>query len=138
MRPGPAGGDHGGMTRSFLLVSASSPDDAARAVANSPEPPDMCLTSPSQQARDTAAFAFQGRWVFTLEEPLLAARNEHEDGGDVLARLAVALRSIAAYDANLPFVVVDKLDVLGATAFLLDELGLARLADDIDRLVPLP
>jgi broad specificity phosphatase PhoE len=126
------------MTRSFILVSASSPEDAAHMVADSPEFPDLCLTSPSQQARETAEFAFQGRWVFTLEEPLLAARNEHEDGGDVLARLAVALRSIAAYDAKLPFVVVDKLDVLGATAFQLDELGLARLADDIDRLVPLP
>ncbi len=126
------------MTRTFILVSASSPDDAARAVAEAPEAPDMCLTSPSQQARDTAAFAFQGNWVFTLEEPLLAARNEHEDGGDVLARLAVALRSIAAYDANLPVIVCDKLDVLGATAFVLDELGLARLADDLDRLVPLP
>jgi len=126
------------VARTFILVSASSPDDAAQAVANSPQPPDLCLTSPSQEARDTAAFAFQGRWVFTLEEPLLAARNEHEDGGDVLARLAVALRSIAAYDANLPFVVVDKLDVLGATAFHLDELGLARLADDLDRVVQLP
>lgn len=126
------------MTRTFILVSASSPDDAARAVANSPEPPDLCLTSPSQEARDTAAFAFQGRWIFTLEEPLLAGRNEHEDGGDVLIRLAVALRSIAAYDANLPFVVVDKLDVLGATVFHLDELGLARLADDLERVVTPP
>ena len=126
------------MTRTFILVSASAPDDAALAVANAPQPPDMCLTSPSQAARDTAAYAFQGRWVLTLEEPLLAARNEHENGGDVLARLAVALRSIAAYDAALPFVVVDRLDVLGATTFLLDEPGVSRLADDLDRVVPLP
>ena len=127
-----------GMSRMFILVSASSPEAAAQAVADAPQPPDLCLTSPSKEARDTVAFAFQGRWVFTLEEPLLAERSEHEDGGDVLARLAVALRSIAAYDANLPFVVCDRLDVLGATAFQIDELGLSQLADDLDRVVPLP
>jgi hypothetical protein len=128
-----------GMTRrTFIFVSTSDRNAAARAVANAPGQPDLCVISPSAAARQTAAFAVGGRWVFTVEEPLLAARVPAETGDDVLARLAQALRGIRAYDARLPLIVCDGLDILGATAFVLDEGGLTRLADDFERALPLP
>jgi hypothetical protein len=57
---------------------------------------------------------------------------------DVHARLAQAMRGLAAYDARAPLVVLDGLDVLGASAFTLDEPGLLPSADDLERAVPLP
>jgi hypothetical protein len=71
--------------------------------------------------------------VYTVAEPLLAARADGECGEDVLARLAQALRIVLAYDADLPLIVCDRMNILGATAFLFDEEGLSRLADDLDR-----
>jgi hypothetical protein len=56
----------------------------------------------------------------------------------VLARLAQAMRGLAAYDARAPLVVLDGLDVLGASAFTLDEAGLMRSADDLERALPQP
>ncbi len=35
-------------------------------------------------------------------------------------------------------IVCGRLDILGATAFVLDEAGLLRLADDLERALPLP
>ena len=85
-----------------------------------------------------AGYAVGGRWVFTVEEPLLASRAFAESGSDVLARLAQAMRGLAAYDARAPLVVLDGLDVLGASAFTLDEAGLMRSADDLERALPQP
>ena len=45
-------------------------------------------------------------------EPLLAPKAPVESGADVLARLARALRGLAAFEANAPLAVVDALDVL--------------------------
>jgi broad specificity phosphatase PhoE len=126
------------MSRTFVFVSAGDPQAAARAVAEAPAEPDLCVVSPSDAARETAAFALRGRWVFTVEEPLLAAHVPLESGDDVLARLAQALRAIQACDGRSPLVVCDELDILGATAFLIDEAGLARLSDDLERALPLP
>jgi hypothetical protein len=56
----------------------------------------------------------------------------------VAARLARALHGVRAYDARSPLIVCDRLDVLGATTFVLDEAGLMRLADDLERALPLP
>lgn len=126
------------MARTFLFVSALEPDVAARAVADTTAPPQVCVTSPSQSARDVAAYTLGGRWVFTIEEPLLTARAPGESGNDVVARLAQAFRGLRAYDADSVLVVVDHLDILGASAFVFDEPGLMRYADELDRFLPLP
>jgi hypothetical protein len=127
------------MARSFLFVSSVNPEAARRAVLASPLEMDLAVISPSEAGRETAGYAVGGRWVFTVEEPLLAARAFAESGSDVLARLAQAMRGLAAYDARAsPLVVLDGLDVLGASAFTLDEAGLMRSADDLERALPQP
>ena len=126
------------MSRNFILASAAAPAAAAQAVATAPGVPDLCVVSPSSSARQTAVFAVRGRWIYTVEEPLLAARVDGEGGEDVLARLAQAFRIVLAYDARLPLVVCDRMNILGATAFMFDEEGLSRLADDLDRALMLP
>jgi hypothetical protein len=126
------------VSRRFILASAAAPAAAARAVATAPAVPDLCVVSPSSSARQTAVFAVRGRWIYTVEEPLLLARAEDEAADDVLARLAQALRGVVAYDARLPLIVCDRMNILGATALLFDEEGLSRLADDLDRALVLP
>jgi hypothetical protein len=126
------------MACSFLFVSSFNPEAARRAVLASPLEMDLALISPSEAAHETAGYALGGRWVFTVEEPLLAARAFAESGSDVLARLAQAVRGLAAYDVRAPLVLLDGLDVLGASAFTLDEAGLMRSADDLERTLPLP
>jgi hypothetical protein len=96
------------------------------------------VTSPSRLARGTAARATDGRWVFTVEEPLLAARRSGESGDSVLSRVTQGLRDVLVYDAGVTLIVVDGLDILGPAAFVLDETGVTRLDDDLDRALPLP
>ncbi len=126
------------MARSVLFVSSFSPEAARQAVLNSGFDVDLAVISPSARARETAGFAVGGRWVFMLEEPLLAPHAFAESGADVLSRLAQALRAIDARDAQSLLVVVDGLDILGAAAFLLDEAGLIQAAEDVERLLPQP
>jgi len=126
------------MARSVLFVSSFSPEAARQAVLSSGFDVDLAVISPSARARETAGFAVGGRWVFMLEEPLLAPRAFAESGADVLSRLAQALRAIDARDAQSLLVVVDGLDILGAAAFLLDEAGLIQAAEDLERLLPPP
>jgi hypothetical protein len=75
------------------------------------------------------------RYVSTVEEPLLVARRAGESGADVLARLANGLRTAWAHDAQAPLIVCEKLDILEATAFTLDEDGLLRLADALENVL---
>jgi hypothetical protein len=89
-------------------------------------------------ARETAARAVDGRWVFTVEEPLLVARRPGESGDNVLSRVTQGLRDLLVYDAGATLIVVDGLDILGVAAFVLDETGVMRLADDLDGALPLP
>jgi hypothetical protein len=126
------------MGRTFLLASALKPQTAARAAAEAAHPPDVVVRSPSALAREAAAIAVGGRWVFTIDEPLLAPRAPGESGGDVLGRLARVLRGLQAVDGRAPLVVCDRLDILGAGVFALDEKGLMRCADDLDQLRLLP
>jgi hypothetical protein len=126
------------MGRTFVLASALRPQEAAVATAAAPEPIDLVVTSPSALAREAAALAVGGRWVFTVDEPLLARRAAGESGADVFARLAEALRGLRAFRAHAPLVVCDGLDVLGAGVFVLDERGVVRMADGLERALPLP
>jgi hypothetical protein len=127
-----------GMARTFLFVSSFNPEAARRAVIESPLEIDLGVISPSEAARETLGYATGGRWVFTVEEPLLSPRAVAESGADVLARFARAMRGLAAYEAQAPLAVLDGLDLLGAAAFSLDETGLMRCADDLERLLPQP
>jgi hypothetical protein len=124
------------MSRIFIIVSADDRHEAERAVVLAGARPDICVVSPSTSARETAAFAVGGHWTYTIEEPLLARRAPAESGADVLGRLARALRGAAATEAGTPLVVCDRFDILGATAFVLEESSLLRLADDLERSLP--
>jgi len=125
------------MPRSFLFVSSSKPRDARRAVLASLSEPDLAVVSPSDDAYETAGYAVGGRWIATTEEPLLAGRSFAETGADVLARFARVMRGLIAYEARSLLVVIDGLDVLGATAFKLAEDEMLRWADDLDQSLPL-
>jgi hypothetical protein len=124
------------MARTYILASALHPHTAARAVTDRPAQTDLVVTSPSALARDAATFAVQGRFVPTFEEPLFAPRAPAESGADVLGRIARGLRGLRAFDAEAPLVVFETLDVLGASVFQLDEEGLLRAADALERLLP--
>jgi hypothetical protein len=128
--------DRSDMTRTYIIASALHPHAAARALAERVEQTDLVVTSPSALAREAATFALQGRFVYTVEEPLLAPRAPAESGADVLGRIARALRGVRAFDAEAPLVVIETLDVLGAGVFLLDEEGLLRAADALERMLP--
>jgi hypothetical protein len=121
------------MPRSYLFVDSSEPELARRAVQASEREIDLTVISPSDVARETADYAVGGRWVFTVREPLLAARVPAESGRDVLERFVQALRGLAAYDAHAVLVVIEGLDLLGAETFTLDGAGLMRSADDLGR-----
>jgi hypothetical protein len=120
--------------RRFLLASAVRPEDASRTAAELPEPIDLVVTSPTELAQQAAASVVGDRWVFTLEEPLLAPRASGESGGDVLARFAQALRGVRARESSVSLVMCDTLDLLGGSTFLLDEKGLMRVAEALDQL----
>ena len=113
-----------GIDRRFLLASAYAAEFAARIAAGAPEQIDLVVTSPTALARRAVTVAVGGRWVFTVEEPLLAPRVRGESGDDVIARAAQALRGVSAYDASAPLIIFDSLDILGASVFVLDEDGL--------------
>jgi hypothetical protein len=123
-----------GSDRRFLLASALRPEEARRSAAELPEPIDLVVTSPTELARQAAASVLGDRWVFTLEEPLLAPRASGESGGDVLARFAQALRGVRARESSVSLVMCDTLDLLGASMFVLDEKGLTHVADALDQL----
>ena len=120
--------------RRFVIASATRPEDARRAAAELPAPIDLVVTSPTELAQQAVASAVGERWVFTIDEPLLAPRASGESGGDVLARFAQALRGVRACESSVSLVMCDTLDLLGGTTFVLDEKGLMHVADALDQL----
>lgn len=125
------------VARSFLFVPSFAPEAARLAVLVSPVEPDLVVISPSDAARETARYAIGDRWIFTIVEPLFAGQGFAETGADVVARFAEALRGLPAFEARAPLVVLDGLDVLGASVFTLNTARLMRSADDLERvLVP--
>ena len=52
--------------------AALRPEERGGAPPSSRDPIDLVVTSPTDHARQAAAGAVGDRWVFTLEEPLLA------------------------------------------------------------------
>jgi hypothetical protein len=121
----------------YLFVSALQPTISERAASTAAEPIDLCVTSPSPTARAAAA-AKNGHWVFTVDEPLLAARERHESRADVMARYAQALRLIAAYDTRSALVVCDQLEMLGDPVVTMDESAPLLTAEEIEQALLLP
>lgn len=123
-----------GRDRRFLLASALRPEEARGSAGELQDPIDLVVTSPTERARQAAASVVGDRWVFTLEEPLLAPRVSGESGGDVLARFAQALRGVRASRSSVSLVMCDTLELLGGSLFVLDERGLMHVADSLDQL----
>jgi hypothetical protein len=124
--------------RTYLFVSAQEPLTAATAVWAAPAPPDLCVTSPSAQARSTAAFAAAGHFLRTIDEPLLAGPAAGESAADVWARYAEALRVLHALASRHTLVVVDDMRLNGGGAHELDDEALLREAERIERELPTP
>jgi hypothetical protein len=123
--------------RTFIFAPAGDPAEAVRRIAEAGVLPDLVIVASSPIARDQAAAAVGGRYVPTVEEPLLAGVPDGS-GEDALAQLAQALRAVQAYRARRPLVLWERVDVLGASSFVLDEDELGRLADDLERALPMP
>jgi len=125
--------------RSYLFVAAREPLAAAAAVWSWPEgPPDLCITSPSPEAQDTAAFASAGHFATILHEPALARRRPMESWDDFKARFAEALLIVSAYDTRAALVVCDQLPDDWPTPFILDGESILRRADLLEGEIPLP
>jgi hypothetical protein len=125
--------------RSYLVVSAREPLAAAAAAAAWPDgPPDLCITSPSDDARDTAAFVAAGRYVTTMNEPLLARRRPTESPDDFRDRFAMGLRIVSVYDTRASLVVCDELPDRQPTPFVLDGKSILRCATLLESEAPLP
>jgi hypothetical protein len=119
--------------RSYLIVSADRPLSSAAAIRRFPTPPDLCVKSPSAEAALTARIAFDGRYVRTVDEPLLAARRPGESAGDFQWRGADALRALYTLDTHLACVIFDALPSVSTSWLLLDGASLLFLAEDIER-----
>jgi hypothetical protein len=124
-------------TRSYLFVSAAEPLAAAQAAWSAPTPIDVCVSGPSAEARDAAAFASAGRPVRMVEEPLLGARRADEDDIAVVRRHADALRALYALDTRSALVVWDDVAAGGQSALVLDDVWLLHTAELIERHLPL-
>jgi hypothetical protein len=125
--------------RSYLVVSAREPLAAAVAVgAWRTGPPDICFTSPSREAGDTAAFATAGHAVPTFEEQLLARRKVPEGWNDFRARFAEGLRFVATYDTRAALVVFDEVPDRWETPLVLNGDSILELAGSLESKIPLP
>jgi hypothetical protein len=121
--------------RTYLLVSAERPLETRAAMLRAPSAPDLCVRSPSPDACRAAEAAFEGGYVRTIVEPLLARRAEGESLGDFMWRSADALRTLYAFDTRSALVVFDELP--GAHGALrLEEHELLRFADELERAAP--
>jgi hypothetical protein len=126
--------------RSFLFVSADDPLGATRAVAEWADgPPDLCVSSPSPAARETAAAACPDS-AERLDEPLLAGRSRGESTTDFAARTADALRTINAFETRSALVIwdSDSLFTAGGMPVVVDAAELIRQAESIEHEIPPP
>jgi len=120
--------------RNYLVVTAGETGEALRSWGL----PDLCVTSPSAEARNTAAFILAGDHVPWMSESLLGTRGESESLDDFKERFATALRTVAAYDARAALVVCDEVPGGRPTPFALDGESILRRAALLEGEVPLP
>jgi hypothetical protein len=125
--------------RSYLFVTAREPLAAAAALWSWDDgPPDLCITSPSPEAQDTAAFAAAGHFVRTFDEPLLARRRPGESPDDFRDRFAEGLRIVSTYDSRAALVVCDQLPDRWPAPLILDDHSILERAESLEDEVPLP
>jgi hypothetical protein len=122
-------------TRTYLLVAAEEPYEAAAALRGLSGSPNLCVRSPSWEAHFTADVAFQGRSVRTIDEPSLARRRGGESEGDYGWRCADALRVLYALDARKVFAIFDTYVDAARRPLLLDDGALLRIAEMLERAV---
>ena len=120
-------------TSMYLLVSSDHPLEAREALRAAPSPPDLCVRSPSSEARVAVEVAFGESYVRTIEEPLLSHRRADESLGDFAKRCADALFAVYALHTSMGFVIIDELPGTGMTPLLLDEPSLLRIAERLDK-----
>jgi hypothetical protein len=125
-----------GVERTYLLVPSDSPREAAAAMLRAPSAPDLCVRSPSDEARRAAETAFAGAYVRTIVEPLLARRRQDETDGDFMWRCADALRTLYAFATRTALVVYDELAGSSAGLLELEEHVLLRIADELEQAAP--
>jgi hypothetical protein len=119
--------------RSYLVVTATEPLTAAVAVRSWPDgPPDLCVTSPSPAAQDTATFASSDPSITISDEPLLGRRRPAEDWDDFRSRFAEGLRIAATYDTRAALIVCDELPERWGTPLLLDGESILELAGSLE------
>ena len=124
------------LERTYLLVSSDNPVEAWAAMLRAPSAPDLCVRSPSDEARRAAETAFAGGYVRTIVEPLLARRRPDETEGDFMWRCADALRTLYAFDTRTALVVYDELPGSSAGVLELGEHDLLRIADELEQAAP--
>jgi hypothetical protein len=122
-------------TRTYLLVAAEEPYEAAGALSELSAPPDLCVRSPSSEAHFTADVTFHGRHVRTIDEPLLMRRRSGESEGDYAWRCADALRTLYALDGQKTVVIFDLYVDAVRRPLLVDERALLRIAEAVERAV---
>jgi hypothetical protein len=127
-----------GGERTYLLVPSNSPREALAAKLRAPRAPDLCVRSPSEEARHAAETAFAGAYVRTIVEPLLARRRRDETDGDFRWRCADALRTLYAFETRTALVVYDELPGSSASVLELEEHDLLRIADELEQAAPSP
>ena len=114
-------------SRNYLFVSAQRPDAAAAAVRDwAHGPPDLCVTSPSAEARDAALTACAGRFVPLTDQPLLEHRLPVESEEDFAARFAQAVSFVLELDTRAALVVCDELPTGWPAPLSADDKTLAR------------
>jgi hypothetical protein len=132
-------GDHStNDERRYLFVSSDSPNEARAAMLQTRSAPDLCVRSPSAEARCAAETAFAGKYVPTIVEPLLERRRDGESPGDFRWRTADALRTLYAFHTRTALVVFDELPGAAAGSLELAEHDLLRIADELEQAAPPP
>jgi hypothetical protein len=125
--------------RNYLFVSAQQPATAAAAVRSwAYGPPDLCVTSPSAEARATALYACAGHFVPLTEEGLLEQRLPVESADDFAARFAQAVSFVLELDTRAALVVCDDLPTDWPVPSSVDDEGLARRVRLVEQDVPRP
>jgi hypothetical protein len=120
--------------RNYLFVSAQRPATAAAAVRSwAYGPPDLCVTSPSEEARDAALSACAGHFVPVTDEPLLARRLRVESADDFAARFAQAVSFVLELDCRAALVVCDDFPTDWPAPSSADDETLARRVTLVER-----
>ena len=122
--------------RVYMIVAADEPVTAAAAVSQASTPPISASRARRRGRARPPSWHFAGRYVTTIDEPLLDGRRADESAADFAGRWADALRVLYALDTRSALVISDALGPVGGTALVLDEASVLRIAEWIESEVP--